>query len=592
MAIHMLSPGVYPVEVDKSQYTNSDSTCIIGLVGGAVKGPVNKPILITSQSELIETFGKPSDKEFGIASAFQILSQSNQVYYCRVTAKPQYQHSLDDGTKKVVFKAKNPNKYKVVIESASDKGKITITNIDTSENLEYDNLNLEDPKNERYFVKVLEVENAPVSAEVEGTPVSSDLVGEYELSGEIIKGPSNAVGNNKFFNIESRYPDSSINGAKLIFSKLDKNNYFYVTLVDEGEVLEAITDLSLDVSDVNNYFLDKINKKSQFIKISLVKENLKIKTEEFNKLDSIVISNGDDSIDEIRDSDIIEGFAKFSNPETLDLDFLSAPGYSSIAVINEGIRVCKGRGESVYIADIPFGMSVKEVTDFVNTTSTENGVLQLDNSFGYVAAPWGAHYDTFKKSYKWLPPSVMVLTTAARNDKSYYPWSALAGPERGRVDDFVALEYYATKDERDKMYGNRNVINPIINYRNQGITIFGQKTLQRRASALDRLNVRRLMNYIIKNVNAISQKYVFEDNIKYTWDRWIDEVSSFLENVKTKRGVTDYQVTMNPTANEIENNQMPGTVAVKPTKVAEFIPIYYNIVNQTVKFSEDSSNII
>ena len=141
-----------------------------------------------------------------------------------------------------------------------------------------------------------------------------------------------------------------------------------------------------------------------------------------------------------------------------------------------------------------------------------------------------------------------------------------------------------TQGERDAIYGNRNVINPIVNFISNGIVIWGQKTTQRTPSALDRVNVRRLMCYLKRNISNVTRNFVFEQNIAATWERWKTTVEPILINAKNNGGLYEYKIVTEATAADIENNRMPIVIYVKPVKAAEFISLTFNIMPYSASF--------
>ena len=143
--------------------------------------------------------------------------------------------------------------------------------------------------------------------------------------------------------------------------------------------------------------------------------------------------------------------------------------------------------------------------------------------------------------------------------------------------------------KRDALYGNGNNVNALVNYKQQGFTIWGNKTLQRKTSALDRINVRRLMNMVRKAIAATSSYMIFEQNDAMTWAQWTNQVGPYLEGIKRSRGLDDYRVKMDEetvTPYYRDRNQMPGKVWINPTRTAEFIPIDFILTNSGAQFTE------
>ena len=186
----------------------------------------------------------------------------------------------------------------------------------------------------------------------------------------------------------------------------------------------------------------------------------------------------------------------------------------------------------------------------------------------------------------WLPPSGFVAAQYAYNDIKAFPWYAPAGLNRGLITGAIALEKSPTKGERDLVYGNRNIVNPIANVLGQGLVIWGQKTMQRKPTALDRVNVRRCLNYLERTLGDALKYYVFEQNTPATWDRAKTLLNPILANAKANNGVYEYRIIIKPTPEDIENNRMPVLVYIKPTKTSEYIPLTFNVMPYGASFDD------
>jgi hypothetical protein len=198
-------------------------------------------------------------------------------------------------------------------------------------------------------------------------------------------------------------------------------------------------------------------------------------------------------------------------------------------------------------------------------------------------------FDAFNDQYIWTPPSGHVAGVYAYTDQVADSWWAPAGLNRGLLPAIVELEFPADLGERDLMYGNQNAINPIVKFNKDGIVIWGQRTLQRKPSALDRVNVRRLILYIRK-VLATSVKYfVFEPNDSFTWRQFVGVVDPFLQMIKDRRGLYDFRVVCDETTNTpalIDRGIMRSIVFLKPTKAAEFIQVDLTLTTTGASFEE------
>jgi uncharacterized protein len=179
---------------------------------------------------------------------------------------------------------------------------------------------------------------------------------------------------------------------------------------------------------------------------------------------------------------------------------------------------------------------------------------------------------------EYFPPSVVMPGVYQRNDNIAAPWFAPAGLTRGGIPNVIQAKNPLTKTERDILYNER--VNPIATFPNQGVVVFGQKTLQRAASALDRVNVRRLLINLKKFVDAQSRFLVFEQNSAATRQRFLNLVNPYLQSIQDRQGVYAYRVQMddsNNTPDVIDRNELVGAIYIQPTKTAEFIMIDFNI---------------
>jgi phage tail sheath protein FI len=163
-------------------------------------------------------------------------------------------------------------------------------------------------------------------------------------------------------------------------------------------------------------------------------------------------------------------------------------------------------------------------------------------------------------------------------------WIAPAGFVRGRLTKPTEVEVKLNQGDRDSLYSGGNVINPIVSFPQQGITIFGQRTAQRTPSALDRINVRRLMIYIRKVILASTQRFVFEPNDEFTWAQIEASINPLLDDIRRRRGITEFRVVCDETVNtpiRVDRNELWTRVLVKPTKTAEILIFEINLTNQS-----------
>jgi len=263
-----------------------------------------------------------------------------------------------------------------------------------------------------------------------------------------------------------------------------------------------------------------------------------------------------------------------ANQDEYDINMLAMPGViHSIhpLVTQAGIDMCEERGDAFFIMDL------NEADASVNTAVTN--VSGLDTNYAAVYYPWVKVLDTAANKPVLVPPSVIVPGAIAASDKIAAEWFAPAGLNRGVLGNVIEAKIRLTQAERDVLYNEK--INPIATFPQTGVCIWGQKTLQERSTALDRINVRRLMIALKKFIASSSRYLVFEQNTLQTRTRFLNIVNPYLESVQQRQGLYAFRVQMdesNNTPDVIDRNQLVGGIYLQPSKTAEFIVLDFNIL--------------
>jgi phage tail sheath protein FI len=233
--------------------------------------------------------------------------------------------------------------------------------------------------------------------------------------------------------------------------------------------------------------------------------------------------------------------------------------------------------------DPPFGLSVAEIIAWQNGTHPLNTV-RFDSDFGALYWPWVKIHDNANNVDVWVPPSGSVIATIAYSDSVSYPWFAPAGMTRGIVPGVTDVFTRPTRTERDAMYGNQNCINPIIQFVDvAGFLIWGQKTLQRLPSALDRVNVRRLMFYCEREISSAVRVLLFEPNDATFVQRFETIVTGILNAVQVAQGLTQYIIDDGPDLNTpdiVAQNEFRAQIGIQPTLAVEFIFLEFSVQRQ------------
>jgi len=285
------------------------------------------------------------------------------------------------------------------------------------------------------------------------------------------------------------------------------------------------------------------------------------------------------------------GIYALSEPEQIDLDIIAVPGHTSTGVVLALIDMVQNmRMDCLAIIDAPFGLTVKEIVAWQNGSHPLN-TTRFDSDFAALYWPWVKIRDTFNNVDVWVPPSGSIMAVYARNDALAAPWFAPAGINRGVVPGINDVFSRPTLEERDLMYGNRNAVNPIVQYADfQDYVVWGQKTLQRTPSALDRVNVRRLMFVIEKRIRQASRALLFEPHDEQFRSRFIDIATAILKEIQIGRGLTAFVIKADEELNTpdvIDRNEFRARIGVQPTRAVEFMFIEFS-VHRTGSFDAGS----
>jgi hypothetical protein len=293
-----------------------------------------------------------------------------------------------------------------------------------------------------------------------------------------------------------------------------------------------------------------------------------------------------------RDVDDIQGLSTSSYDKAISLlknkdeykfNTLVVPGLNQsvhAGTIDTIITNTTQRGDSLFVADLePYGASTAEVTA---------EAADIDSSFATSYWPWVQVFSSELNKNIWCPASTIIPGVYSKNDSIAAPWFAPAGETRGKVGRLVTgVEKKLSKATRDTLYSNK--VNPIVSFRNSGILVFGQKTLQADKSALDRVNVRRLLLTVKQRIGAMADSVLFEQNTEATRQSFLQEATPYLENLVQKQGLYAFRIVMddsNNTPDVIDNNQLVGQVFLQPTKTAEFVVIDFVLTRTGASFTD------
>ena len=263
-----------------------------------------------------------------------------------------------------------------------------------------------------------------------------------------------------------------------------------------------------------------------------------------------------------------------ANRDQFNYNLITAPGLYNTdyaSPITTMINNSQFRGDNMAIVDlVPYNTGINSVTA---------AAAAIDTSYAATYWPWLQTIDPDLGGQVWVPASAMMPGVFAFNDRAGEAWFAPAGLNRGGLSTVLRAERALTNGNRDTLYSDN--VNPIATFPNTGVVVFGQKTLQAAASALDRVNVRRLLIELKSFISQIADTLVFEANTIATRNNFLSQVNPYMESVQQRQGLYAFKVVMdesNNTPDVIDRNQMVGQIYIQPTKTAEFIYLDFNIL--------------
>ena len=291
-----------------------------------------------------------------------------------------------------------------------------------------------------------------------------------------------------------------------------------------------------------------------------------------------------------------------SDPEMLQYNVIAMPGVTQNLVTNHLLDMVEERADALAIVDLPFVYTA----DTENSASAESRnsftvaqaindlqARNINNSYGAAYYPWVLIQDTINNRTLWAPPSVAAMGALSTTDRIAAPWFAPAGFSRGGLSEGAAgipvleVSRRLTSDDRDDLYEAN--INPIAKFPAEGIVIFGQKTLQQTASALDRINVRRLLIFLKREISFIASRLIFAPNTRDTWTRFTQQATPVLDSVRSQFGIEDFRLILDEsttTPDMIDRNIIYAKLIVKPTRSAEYFAIDFVVTNSGAAFDD------
>jgi len=603
----MLSPGVKTRELDFSMYASALSSCVVGMVGGANKGPIGVPTFCSNQADFLRIFGNPVDDDFGPISALLYLAKGSALWYVREDDATSAKASISfDGTgvgtaqvetATVAVTSVTAGDIVVTVTAAGLTGSPKAVTVAVAES---DTAAAVAGKvrvalgNDSAITNLFTVGGATIYASLtRKVAVANDatlniaIAAANGVTAALTSGHTTAgsLGSAITEILTIEYKENGDYSHKYSFKIIGAVGLSFTLVCYEGNIIKESFLASMD-STSPKYIGTKYSDEFTY--------TVDIKTATgISNSDKTALAGGTNGLPLAVENVIGEGtrgLQSFANPNSIDISVLVAPGRSEATVIAALLGICENRSDCFAIIDPPIGLEVTQAVAFHNGTGgeTNDPEAALNNSYGAMYYPWVKVTNPVTAATLWAPPSAVITGVYANNDNLSSPWFAPAGLTRGKLTQVLDVERDLSEGDMDQLYGNDNAINPIINFRKQGVVVWGQRTLQREDTALDRVNVRRMMLYVRKIIATSSAYVVFEQNDQGTWTRWTNMVVPFLESVKNGRGLYEYQVVMDSTTvtpAHIDRNEMPGKILLRPTKTAEFVSIDFVLKSTGASFS-------
>jgi len=279
-----------------------------------------------------------------------------------------------------------------------------------------------------------------------------------------------------------------------------------------------------------------------------------------------------------------ESIKTFNSPESIDINVFTTPGidtYNNITLVDETIDMIENqRGDSIYIVTTPDKYSYGDLIDSDEVIANMDGLF--DSNYTATFYPWIKMQDSENNVLVWLPPTLEVVRNIALTDNVAFPWFGSAGVDRGNTSAITA-RFRLNHSIMDDLYANR--INPMATFaQDRKVLIWGNKNLQVADSALNRLNVRRLLIQTRKLISAVSIRLIFDQNDQVIRNKFISLVNPILDNIRQERGMTDFRVVVSNDVEDYDRNEMKCKIYIKPTRALEYIIIDFILTPTGVSF--------
>ena len=562
-----LSPGVLVQEKDLTAIVPSVATSAGAFAGAFQWGPVDQVTTVDSENNLVKYFGGPIDATYtSFFTAANFLSYGNNLQLVRVV---------------------NAAEAKNAVANASATSAVLIKNLD-------DYLNNKSSGGYglgEFAAKYPGELGNSLKVSMVDANTWSHWANTYQTDFNSAPGTSTYA--------------TSLNGT---------DDELHIIVIDEdgswtgarNTVLEKFPYVSKGSDAKNtdgssNYYKDVINTKSEYIwsidhPTTGTNWGTTVQSKTFANLSSNVLvslSNGVSAVANISAGNVIAGFDLFSNDELYDVSLIPLGAWSNTAaIVSSVVSLAESRKDCVVfispditdVVNVSTSVQASNVVGFRNASATNGGV---NSSYAVMDSGWKYQYDRYNDKYRWVPLNADIAGLCARTDAVSEAWFSPGGFNRGQIRNVVKLAFNPSKTDRDTLY--KAGVNPVVAFPGQGTVLFGDKTLQAKPSAFDRINVRRLFITLEKAIATASKFQLFEFNDPFTRAQFRNLVEPFLRDVQGRRGITDFKVVCDETNNTgdvIDRNEFRADIYIKPARAINFISLTFVATRSGISFEE------
>ena len=548
MAESIISPGAFARENDISFIQPSPVEAGAAIVGPTVKGPVEEPTIVTTYNEYVRKFGETFTS-----------GSTKQEYLTSIGVKNYFQQGGGSVlVTRVVTGSFTPAVSTHVSSSANGSVQpFVIKSLGSADNIRWEIQNVDDKKG-TFTLLVRRGDDS------HNNKVVLETFNNISLDPDSSNYIENAIGTQ----YKSKATDGSKTYVKSFGDYVNKSNFIYVSAVGSQTTAYLSNDGVSVANDLaGNSYSGSLPKVESGSFHSATGANAPALANYFTAI-SNTNSQG------LTSGNYTDAISILNNKDEYIFNILSTPGLiyknpDQAGTLNSVITLAESRGDCIAVVDLEvYGATVSNIT----STATS-----LNSSYASSYWPWVQVVSATGRNV-FVPASCVIPGVYAFTDNSSAPWFAPAGLVRGGIVGVVQAEQKLTRGQRDLLYDGK--VNPIATFPGQGIAVFGQKTLQTKASALDRVNVRRLLIELKKFLGDQARTLVFEQNTVATRNRFLSVVNPYLESVVQRQGLYTYRVVMddtNNTADVVDRNQLIGQIFIQPAKTAEFIVLDFTV---------------